>query len=239
MNANLLTIDAARQRVAELVAMKRARPNWREESVALAMRTTRGDLYSNHPSLRRLRTLDRGYLDVAGQTPLRDRFPSLAQLGFAETINLELNDDDVLDQVGPESDFDPLNSIPFASVRYESVWFSLLCIPALPLTHWPVVQCEPSGTENVVPIAIDVQHFMHDWICRDGRYCLSPLKDVDDAVADAVIAVASEAFACDPRLARLARRLDLENAEPPFELRPTVPEEVLAPLSEWCVLPPQ
>lgn len=231
------TPKAARQRVAELLRAHPADDHWQRRAVDLAERTTRGSLYQLHPALRRLHELQQGWLHKPRNLRLADRYPALADVALDESINLELNTDNILDQPGPESDFDPRNSVPFASVLHESVWFSLLCLPDEPIERWPVIECEPAGPVNVVPVALDADHFIHQWMCRDGPYTLSPLRSAEPDAAGDIIRVMHHAFGIHAADARLALKLGLDDATAPARLQPYVPDSILAPLLALAVLP--
>ncbi|MDX2146804.1 MAG: hypothetical protein SFZ23_04715 [Planctomycetota bacterium] len=183
-------------RIRELLAAHPSHaPSWRERALQLAASTTSRVVFEKHPLLKRLRELDEGWLDKAVGVRLDAIYPALAGVQFASAIDLELVDDEGLDQSGPFSDFDPLNSAIFASVPFESTWFSLVCLPGEAMTRWPVVMCDPSaGDDSVATVAVNVEHFLHQWMCRDGPTHLSPVASAPEHAAGDIIRVMAAAF---------------------------------------------
>jgi hypothetical protein len=238
----MATIDA---RIRELLAAHAPSAAWRDRAAALGSTTTRRAVFQQHQLLRRLRDLDEGWLDKAGNQRVDDAFPGLRGVAIARTIQLELHDQEVLDESGPYSDFDPLNSVPFASIPFMDIWYSLVCLPGEPLARWPVVQCDPSaGDESVKTVAVGFEHFIHEWMCRDGPEFASPLAEQPDAIALEVIGVMHAVFrisVADARAAlglQRARMTDDAGIPVPRELGPYFPPERLRVLDRLAVLPP-
>lgn len=183
-----------------------ATESWRHEAAALGGRTARADIIARHPDIARLYALV--------ERPDADRPAPLRGVDLAELVGLAVVDRDFRSDRGPDSDFDPANSVPFCWVDGESIWYSVLTLPGTPVERWPVVECEPAGRDNVVPVALSVADFLHDWFVADGPYGLSPLKNVADDRIDALLSMLSEHLAVDPRAARRALDADRADADP-------------------------
>ena len=228
------SIRAAVSRLLDEITVNDA---WIDASTALAARITRIRLRELHPLIRRLHEVDEGWIDRDRGLRVADRYPALRTEEICTAWDLLLNDAEVMDEVGPESDFDPLNALPFAFIDGVDIWYSVLTLPDVDPVRWPVVECMPMDDESVTVGAVDVEHFMHQWFCRDGPYSLSPVRADSEPEADQAIDLAAEVFGIDAAEARALWRADRSRAEPPPELAPYVEDEVLEPLLRLAVLP--
>lgn len=225
-------------RIRQLLDSQRPTADWRRRSVDLAGRTTRGSILEAHPLLRTLRDLDQGWLDRSNGLRVAKIFPALDGVAIATAIELELSAEDELGLTGPAADFDPLNSVQFANIPFMSVWYSLVSLPDEPIERWPVVQCDPSaGDDSEHVVAVDVEHFIHQWMCRDGPEYLSPLADVPDPAAAEIIRLMGLVFGISVGDATEALRLQRAEADATPGLAPYVPHEDLHELDQFLVLP--
>jgi len=228
------------ERIHALLAAHRVDAEWRHRAVELANATTPRAAFEQHPMLKRLRELDEGWLDKPRGIRLETMYPSLAGLELAKSIELELADEDTLDGTGPFSDFDPLNSVYLASIPYQSIWYSLVCLPGEPITRWPVIQCDPSaGDDSEITVAVNFEHFIHQWMCRDGPYFLSPLAEAAEDVAAEIIRAMGAVFRINTKEASNALRHTRNGSDSSDEpsLAPYVDAQTLRRLDTLMVKP--
>jgi hypothetical protein len=232
------------QRINELLAAHSVDEAWMRRAVELGTMTTSRVIFEQHPLLKKLRELDEGWLDKSRGVRLHSLYPALAGIDFANTLQLELCEEDVLDQSGPVSDFDPLNSVHFAGVPGEDLWYSLLCLPTEPVTRWPVIQCDPTGgNDSEITVAISLEHFLHQWMCRDGPYVLSPLTDTPDTIATDIVNVMGAVFRINIKEATTAlhhsRHPDYKfhRTPTPPHLQPYIDEITLRQLDRLMIKP--
>lgn len=182
-------------RVRELLRAHRADQEWRDRAEQLGASTTTRAIYEREPLLRRLWELGNGWLDRTSNTRVQDIYTSLRDVNVANALELEFVDDENLDDAGPHSDFDPLNSVIFASVPSMSIWYSLVCLPGETMDRWPVLQCDPAaGDDSVMTVAANMRHFIHQLMCRDGPHYSSPLISEPEHVAAEIIRLMSAVF---------------------------------------------
>lgn len=227
-------------RIHALLAAHPVDAEWRRRAVELANATTPRAAFEQHPMLKRLRELDEGWLDKPRGVRLEQVYPALAGLELVKSIELELADEATLDGTGPFSDFDPLNSVYLASIPYQSIWYSLVCLPGESITRWPVIQCDPSaGDESEITVAVNVEHFIHQWMCREGPYFLSPLAEAPEDVAAEIIRVMGAVFRINTKEAAEALRRTRDDGDSSDEpsMAPYVDAETLRRLDRLMVKP--
>lgn len=232
-------------RVRDLLKMHRIDEKWQDKAERLGASTTTRSLYEGEPILRRLRDLADGWLVRSSNTRVLDVYGSLQGLNVLDALELELVDDDNLDEAGPYSDFDPLNSVIVASVPCMSIWYSLLCLPGESLDRWPVVQCDPAaGDDAVMTVAVNVKHFIHQLMCREGPHYSSPLVMLPEHSAADIIRLMNTMFQINLSEAtellaarRRSRGLSVSGPVTGEALKPYVDPEVLRQLDRLAVLP--
>jgi len=136
---------------------------WQERAVEVAEMTSVEDLFAGNPVLGRMRDIWDGWWDRAAGVRLSDRWPLLDGVDFDDVYGLELAEADADEMGGAISDYDPLNGVCFADVGVDSVFYTAIALPNVPMSAWPIFVCEPSGKENVEPDAMDAEHFAHEW----------------------------------------------------------------------------
>ncbi|HLP83805.1 MAG TPA: hypothetical protein VK157_05605 [Phycisphaerales bacterium] len=219
-------MQTAVQRIDELLARHTGDAAWAKRSVEIAARMPYCSLIEQHPHLRRLRELDEGWLDKAKGVRVDSIYPELEDVAFAESIELELAKPDATPSAGPYADFDPRNAVFFANIPFMSVWFSLIALPDEPVIRWPVVQCDPSTDDTGVKfVAVNVLHFIHQWMCREGPDMSSPIEDVDEPAAGAIVSVMHAVFSINKREALALREFDRARGDRTF---PPVPPALRA-----------
>lgn len=224
-----------RRLVATLLRENAVSDGWRANAAALGLRTTRGQIIQSHPVINRLYRLAAGWADDARTIPLAATRPTLRGIDLAALMNFDLNTEDTFHLAGPDSDFDPANSVPFAWAASESIWYSVLTLPGTPMARWPVVQCEPSGNNNVVPIALDVAGFIRDWFGGAGPYTLGPSSSAPEDQAHALIDALAQDRLINPKAARRADAAARQDKVEVPGLKPAVDPDLLRPLRSLVV----
>lgn len=232
-------------RIRELLASHPGDAAWREQAAKLGKATSSRTIFAQHPLLRRLMDLRAGWLDRSRAVRVADAHPRLAGADVVLLLELELADEEQLDESGPVSDFDPLNSVLMASVPMMSVWYSLVCLPGEAVTDWPVVECDPSaGDDAVRTVAVNVEHFVHQLMCRSGPHSACPLVDAPEEVAADVLRLMGTAFGISVRDARAvlaaerrARGMPARDAAGAAVPGPYVDAALLRQLDRLAVLP--
>lgn len=220
-------------RLRALLAANARTDEWAARAAKLGLGTTRGELIRSHPVIRTLYRISSGWADDARQVAIAAARPALRNVDLAGLMGFDLNTPDVYELQGPDSDFDPANSVPFAWAASESVWYSVLVLPGTPLPQWPVVECEPAGKDNIVPVALDVADFIRDWFAGAGPYTEAPCANAPEPQARALFDILAGESLIDRRAALRADAA--ARAGNPLEPRPRVPPESLRPLITLAV----
>jgi len=230
------SVSEVEQRVGELLAIAQSNPNFETEAVELAESTNRAQLMQRVPILRKLDDLHDGYINRALNITVADRYPALADEDVIELMDLDFVPADEVEDGGPISDFEPLNAVATFGVNEESIWFMLLAVPGVEPHEWPVVFCDPaSSDESVYPIAIDLEHLIHETFTgSNGYHQAATNAHIDDELIEPLTGLVAEVFPVDGALysRRVEADRDLRDIPGPKE---HIGEAILAPLMRLAV----